>query len=115
MSISHLISWNRRVSERLQRVSRRPSRRGMQHSCPISMGTSMWLRVCSEPCSPRVQNRLRPNLLEQERCRLYALRYIRKRSHCSRSRQLLASDRPQKEDLFQNFALLPPLPSPSPP
>ena len=28
----------------------------MQNSCPIPMGTSMWLRVCSDPCSPRVQN-----------------------------------------------------------
>jgi hypothetical protein len=28
----------------------------MQNRCPIPMGTSMWLRVCSELCSPRVQN-----------------------------------------------------------
>src|SRR5258706_15412652 len=42
----------------------------------------------------------------EERCRLYALRCI-KRSHCSRSRQLLASDGPQKEDLCQRCGSLP--------
>src|SRR5713101_2681746 len=38
MSISHLISWNRRVSERLQRVSRRPSRREDAEQLPYPDG-----------------------------------------------------------------------------
>ena len=38
MSISHLISWNRRVSERLQRVSRRPSRREDAEQLPYPNG-----------------------------------------------------------------------------
>ena len=64
VSISHLISWNRLVSERLQRVSRRPSRKGCRtvalcrwalrcgceyvrsHVRPAS-GTLAWLRLSS--------------------------------------------------------------------
>jgi len=48
----------------------------MQNSCPIPMGTSMWLRVCSEPYSPRVENRLRLSSL---------LLSLQERTFCSRT------------------------------
>src|SRR5882724_4458742 len=56
-----------------------------------------------DPCSAALYGR--PTI--EEPCILRALRCIRKGSHSSRSRRLLASDGPQKEDLCQRCGSLP--------